>query len=82
MDEHTFVGYYVSWIVQFMGGLDYLILFGVILTMEMEFCQFISICSNDLKKICSETNEGNLNNSEFTKKKLKEGIQLHEEILK
>lgn len=52
--------------------------FGVVLSMEIGFCEFVYVCSNDLKQICSSINENNLTD----KMKLKEAIDLHQETLK
>lgn len=68
--------------VQFAGGFVYMVTFGVVLTMEIGFCQFISVCSNDLKQICDKFEKIDLKNKELTRNTLKEGIQLHEKILK
>lgn len=59
-----------------------MVTFGVVLTMEIGFCQFISVCSNDLKQICDKFEKIDLKNKELTRNTLKEGIQLHEKILK
>lgn len=81
-NPHKFGGYYMSWIVQFGGGFVYMVIFGIVLAMEIGFCQFISVCSNDLREICVKINKSDLKNSKSSRNMLKEGIQLHEEILK
>lgn len=81
MNEKTFVGYYVSWLVQFLGGSNYLILFAVVLTMEIALCTFIGICFDDLEQICKKVNENDLGNDERSRERLKEGIQLHVKIM-
>lgn len=50
--------------------------------MEIGFCKFVDICSNDLKQICTSLNERDLTNKELTKNTLKEAIELHQEIIK
>lgn len=68
--------------MQFASGVSYLTIFGVVLSMEIGFCKFVDICSNDLKQICTSLNERDFTNKELTKNTLKEAIELHQEIIK
>lgn len=80
-DEHTFLGYYSSWLVQFLGGLNYMILFGVVLSMEIGFCKFIETCSNDLKQTSLSLNKSDFTNARLSKTILKEAFELHQKVL-
>lgn len=47
MDEHTFLEFYISYFVQVVGGINYMVLFGVVLAMGIGFCKLIDVCFKD-----------------------------------
>lgn len=73
--------YYSQWIMQFLAGFNYLIIFGIVLSMEISLCRFISTCATDLKQIFSEINDKKVDEPEQTKVILRETIKLHQQML-
>lgn len=57
-------------------------LFGVVLGMEIGFCNLIEVCYNDLQQMCTDVNERAIATKNPTAKSLKDSFEMHQEILK
>lgn len=77
-NEKSYSGFYISWIMQFSGGFNYMIIFCVLLSMEIGLCGFIDVCSTDLERIITKMSE----KKSRPTAQLREAIELHHKMIR
>lgn len=80
-NDKTFFGYYLSWMMQFSGGFNYMIIFCILMSMEIGLCTFIDVCLADMRQIIEGFNK-KIDDRLKTKTELSQAIQLHQHMLK
>lgn len=63
------------------SGVNYMVVFAVVLYAEISLCKFVEVCYNDLYGICDELSHGHVNDANTTKRTLKDAFGLHQQIL-
>lgn len=80
-NPHTFSGYYITLLQQSSSGVNYMVLFGVVLYVEIGLCKFPEICYDDLRGLCDELSHGNDNDATASKRTLNDAFSLHQKII-
>lgn len=66
--------------LQGLGGINYLIIFGIVVAAEIGLCKFIGTCADDFKAQFNQLAEANYRDSATTRSIIKEAITIHQEM--